>query len=813
MAPTPEQIKLIRDFEPVLFFQGTGPAGEPAERFFPSDAKRYLEQCALWKATTPFATRSDWGGTTPVIAAGNIGALDNEGDTYLGKGLPSGPFDFLETPSDKECFLEMTGWEPAGTPFPPADRFADLNRLAQRYKDEAGLRESQFWYHAEFFDLPRLRGLFDDALASKKTNNDFLTLLEPSSGTPTVITDPALICYYLFYPGHDEGLSGCGDVNEAKEFGSFAGEWTCIALLLSRPNASAAYTPKFVGLTNRNIGKIQVAGREVRTTMRILPWSGMQLLGDTHPRFEVGKGSHGYFVPGETPSPLDPRTGADQSAADCGLPKDVVDQLANSDDYGTGDFLESLFVIPWIKIAAGATVGLAFAGLVWAAIEGNDKMDGLHIVGTPRPDPTIDTVGTLGGMVVHPKDVIPPGLDPADPKLVEWRNQDGLMIGDPPHRRRYDSTVDRAQQILWPDEPQPNPPSTGTPNPNQKGYTGRWGPRVANDMETRRTGMRFPMFWLMFFEELVRSARPSNVQFLTTGTSWVVPKDWNSNQNQIECIGGGGGGGRASGGLALGGGGGGGAYSSITNLTLTPGATVACGIGAGGVPGAGGAPGTPGGNTFFGDTAFATAKVAAKGGGAAATGPGLGGAATDGIGTTKFSGGNGGAGGNRGGGGGGGAGGPNGNGAAGGPGSTTFGGTAGGGGGGGGNGGGSAGTAAPPGQARGGSGGNNQNGTGSGAGGPASGGGAPGTVGGGGGGGGGGMPTGGAGGDGGPGVEFDAAHGSGGGGGGGGAQSGKGGAGASFGGGGGGSGPGGFGGIPGTAGAGAPGLIIIRYSP
>jgi uncharacterized membrane protein YgcG len=45
------------------------------------------------------------------------------------------------------------------------------------------------------------------------------------------------------------------------------------------------------------------------------------------------------------------------------------------------------------------------------------------------------------------------------------------------------------------------------------------------------------------------------------------------------------------------------------------------------------------------------------------------------------------------------------------------------------------------------------------------------------------------------------------------AQSGKRGAGASFGGGGGGSGPGGFGGTPGTASAGAPGLIIIRYTP
>jgi hypothetical protein len=72
--------------------------------------------------------------------------------------------------------------------------------------------------------------------------------------------------------------------------------------------------------------------------------------------------------------------------------------------------------------------------------------------------------------------------------------------------RRYDSTVDRAEQILWPDEPQPNPPEAGTPNPNHKGYTGRWGPRVAADPETRRSGMRFPLFWLLFFEELAEQS-------------------------------------------------------------------------------------------------------------------------------------------------------------------------------------------------------------------------------------------------------------------------------------------------------------------
>jgi hypothetical protein len=73
----------------------------PGERFFPSDAKRYLERCALWKATTPFLTPGDWG-TNPVVERDKLGALPDEGAVFLGKGLPSGPFDFLETSARAE---------------------------------------------------------------------------------------------------------------------------------------------------------------------------------------------------------------------------------------------------------------------------------------------------------------------------------------------------------------------------------------------------------------------------------------------------------------------------------------------------------------------------------------------------------------------------------------------------------------------------------------------------------------------------------------------------------------------------------------
>jgi hypothetical protein len=176
--------------------------------------------------------------------------------------------------------------------------------------------------------------------------------------------------------------------------------------------------------------------------------------------------------------------------------------------------------------------------------------------------------------------------------------------------------------------------------------------------------------------------------FLTSGTSWTVPSDWNNTNNSIEVIGGGGGGGPgysdASGSGGEGGGAGGaGGYSKIINATLAAGTTVTVAIGGAGTggtsPGAGlaGSNGTAGGDTYLcSSTSSCTSItdssviVGAKGGAGGNSGApsvvgagGAGGASASGIGTTRFNGGTGGTGGGTasaaggGGGGGGGAGG------------------------------------------------------------------------------------------------------------------------------------------------------------
>jgi hypothetical protein len=86
-SPTGDDLlQLVRRFEPILYFH-------PDEKFFPSDAKRYLEHCALWRAQPPFDQKDSWGGKgqpfdrKPLVEYGRIAAFNGEvrqGDTYLG---------------------------------------------------------------------------------------------------------------------------------------------------------------------------------------------------------------------------------------------------------------------------------------------------------------------------------------------------------------------------------------------------------------------------------------------------------------------------------------------------------------------------------------------------------------------------------------------------------------------------------------------------------------------------------------------------------------------------------------------------------
>jgi hypothetical protein len=136
--------------------------------------------------------------------------------------------------------------------------------------------------------------------------------------------------------------------------------------------------------------------------------------------------------------------------------------------------------------------------------------------------------------------------------------------------------------------------------------------------------------------------------YLTSGTTWSVPSDWNNSNNSIEAIGGGGAGGQDG---ARGGGGGGGAYSKASNVALTPSASVGISVGASGTSG------NDGGDTYLcnstsncGSLAGSAVVVGAEGGkhghysgdGTGLQIGGAGGSSSNGVGSVTYSGGSGG---------------------------------------------------------------------------------------------------------------------------------------------------------------------------
>src|SRR5438034_2242506 len=108
-----EVVDLVRRFEPILIFAHF-------ERFFPSDAKRYIESCALWQAERPFDNKDSWSDKgkpftrKPMIERGKIAASNTpgeigKGETYLGTQQGS-VFPFL-IDNGEQRFLDFGGWK------------------------------------------------------------------------------------------------------------------------------------------------------------------------------------------------------------------------------------------------------------------------------------------------------------------------------------------------------------------------------------------------------------------------------------------------------------------------------------------------------------------------------------------------------------------------------------------------------------------------------------------------------------------------------------------------------------------------------
>jgi hypothetical protein len=514
---------LIRAFEPILYFaQG--------ERFFPSDGKRYLERCALWNAVPPFDDHNSWHKSgpgsfpKPLIDHLQLSGRPDEPGTFLGVAQ-GGSFPFLFASGTDEGFLELTGWTDGQSVSPTSNnRFANLDQIEKLYNSAptAGadpvLQASRFWYHAEVFDFPRLRILMDGDAAPANFKAILPTLLDPP-----LLGDPLLLCYYLFFPGHDEPLDNCADPAEAALFGSHAGEWACLSILLKcrvtdipiggGPGQETC-TPVAVGLTSRNAGDIEFLGGERRVGMRVVDFNtlttvtrdrGPGKLKGVHPRLFVAKGTHGLY-----PAPASPGTGfaqpmpffapEDSASQHCGaselLDKSLEDLDEEAEDAADDNWVDDSEVV-WTK---AGLLGPLWAGIEWLAGGGG----GFTGVGSRTPDqfdhpPLRDAPGYFGA-IVHPAGVDPPhGEETAQKFAWQFPLSNEAALQTQVGGRSYSMRVDRTspdpltRQVWWPGIQ------------GQTGFAGRWGPRVARDPKARRAGMKFPEFWEMFMAAFAKS--------------------------------------------------------------------------------------------------------------------------------------------------------------------------------------------------------------------------------------------------------------------------------------------------------------------
>lgn len=491
-----------KSFEPILLFHKD-------EAFFPIDPKWYLERCALWKTTRSFDDKTKWVQPS-VIGKSMIAALSGAkeiagGKTWIGTagadfGVGAAPVGEQPPPAE-EHFLEFVGWEPVATP-PVTPASNNRHAALQPSEYTLALQGSSSWYYVEYLDNPDLLHFTDNPNINSNGLNLFQTV-----ANNLALNVPRMILYHLLYPLHQETLEGCEDAGEGRLFGTYAGAWACIAILMDR-----AGKPSHIGLTSRNTGSpSMVSAEDRRIGMTVFEWKDVESVTDAsgaiHPKIFVSLDTHGHYLKSGT-MPLTPFTpnGLDPSRQSCGQVEGLDDAIAADITIpgtpGTeGKSGNALIVIGKLLAAAGTSGFTAGAFSKWATTEGAWGSFGSEgtpdTLVSPVAQPADVTGGPDFGRIIRPKGLAFPETTYAA-ALDDWNVR--KFTAAAPDSRAYDFVVNRATQVWWAPRPAPRPRSTDLPNPN--GFTGRWGPRVTNDPNSRRAGGKCPDFALMFLEAL-----------------------------------------------------------------------------------------------------------------------------------------------------------------------------------------------------------------------------------------------------------------------------------------------------------------------
>jgi hypothetical protein len=310
------------------------------------------------------------------------------GSTRRARNFPRdkarGAFPFLFNSGPDEVFLELSGWTDgidvstsSQNHFANLDKIEKLHNSTSAAESDALLKNSRFWYHAEAFDEARLRLLMAGANSSPAFQQLFPTLRNLKGPS-----EPLLLCYYLFFPGHVAGLDDCEDVENSDKFGSFAGEWACVAILLNNETTDFSVTgapvtekwaPIAIGLTSRNVGDIEFLGGERRVGMHVFDFDasvqtvahdrGFGKQQGIHTRLFVSQGMHGlYLQPSFMGQPVELFTPDDSAAQFCGeteLLGKSLDDLQSDADEATRPWVADSAVL-WSK---------ALVNLLWAGAE------------------------------------------------------------------------------------------------------------------------------------------------------------------------------------------------------------------------------------------------------------------------------------------------------------------------------------------------------------------------------------------------------------------------------------------------------------
>ena len=483
---------LVRRFAPILFLH-------PQEKLVPVDAKRFVEHAALWSATTPFDDKTMWGvpGTAPLLRQPNIAAAGLSAATgEPGKIIDDASLRPMD--STTEMFLELGGWKTTDGAHEPGITsssttvYGDRGEIAGMYAS-GPLADSRFWYHAEIYQGARLK--------------DRLKQAGPPDMSPLITDNSALLCYYLFFPTHQQSIDGGTPVAAAEE-ACHAGDWQCVAILLEGDGTGVAvsFKPTFFGCTG--VRPAPPAGSSVfrpfqfdddnLTVMKVERWrpssgpaaqlpaveTGGATPDGLHPHLFVALGSHSlYTQPGNQDVFPFPDGQGPQWFGTFDTPSVMPNGFAQPPDRDTALDIGAFFAKVLGGLSNFGPLG-GIAGLVSAASEGAFPPapgSGLDVVGTAdTPDP--DQVPAPGaGLTIKPKELA--AVTGAGISVSNWAAQQGLRLNG----RTYDYLVDRNKQRYWPNDD------------NESGFRGRWGQRVTPDFLPRRSGPRFPDYLKLFF--------------------------------------------------------------------------------------------------------------------------------------------------------------------------------------------------------------------------------------------------------------------------------------------------------------------------